>query len=114
MQQFGYDVNNPQQFDGTGTIILLTDGRENSGRYKLPEATDKIANTSVVVHVISFGQLADTRLRNLAQRTGGLLYFAATDKNDVDLIDALAAMIRSGAKVVDKSIDVSIQILNLI
>ena len=67
-----------------------------------------VARTSVVVNVISFGQNADQRLLNLAKRTGGRHYFAKDDVRGVDLMNALAAMVRSGAPKAAKPIDVSI------
>ncbi|XP_076448467.1 calcium-activated chloride channel regulator 4-like [Babylonia areolata] len=78
-----------------GSIILITDGKENERPF-LTDFQPKILSKGVVVHSLSYGQRAEQSIAQLSRRTGGKLFFYSGRKDSTALIDGLAATLRGG------------------
>lgn len=72
------------------SIIIMTDGRHNRG-FEPARIADKAAAAGISVHAISFGPDADrTRMRDVANRTGGIYLHANTEQELVDVFETIA------------------------
>ncbi|KAM7293821.1 uncharacterized protein ISCGN_023404 [Ixodes scapularis] len=66
-----------------GTIILISDGEENTDPYIADELPRLVAK-GVIVHTFALGSLADEKLQDVALQTGGRAYaFGDLQKNSI-------------------------------
>jgi len=84
-------VDESQQGDRR-VALLMTDGLSNSDRTSTPEgAADAAAAEMINVYTVAFGSDADTRLlKEIADKTRGEYYFAATGEELVKSFTAVA------------------------
>ncbi|CAL1532070.1 unnamed protein product [Lymnaea stagnalis] len=75
-----------------GSIILITDGKENEGPY-LRDLRPALMRRGIVVHALAYGQRAEQSIAALSQETGGKTFFYSGSQNSTALIDGLAATV---------------------
>ncbi|KAK7465057.1 hypothetical protein BaRGS_00037796 [Batillaria attramentaria] len=75
-----------------GTIILITDGKENERPF-LGDFQQQLQHKGVVVHSLAYGQRAEQTIAHLSKTTGGKTFFYSGRKDSTALIDGLAATV---------------------
>lgn len=77
-----------------GTIILITDGKENERPF-LADFHHELQAKGVVVHSLAYGQRAEQSIAQLSKDTGGKTFFYSGRKDSTAFIDGLAATVVS-------------------
>ncbi|KAL8587151.1 hypothetical protein ACOMHN_026119 [Nucella lapillus] len=90
-----------------GSIILITDGKENERPF-LTDFQPKLLSKGVVVHSFSYGQRADKSVAQLSRSTGGKLFFYSGRKDSTALIDGLAATVTTESSNLPADVPISV------
>lgn len=90
-----------------GTLILITDGKENERPF-LGDFQQKLERKGVVVHSLAYGQRAEKSIAQLSRKTGGKTFFYSGRKDSTALIDGLAATMRSSGPEVTTFVPISL------
>ncbi|XP_059152208.1 calcium-activated chloride channel regulator 3A-1-like [Physella acuta] len=85
-----------------GTIILITDGKENEGPY-LRDLRPALMKEGIVVHALAYGQRAEQSIAQLSQETGGKTFFYSGRNYSTALIDGLAATVAMENNIIPKA-----------
>ncbi|XP_041350383.1 calcium-activated chloride channel regulator 4-like [Gigantopelta aegis] len=75
-----------------GTLILITDGKENKSPW-IKDIRDDILKRGIMVHAVAYSQEAEAAIALLAADTQGRTYFANDQVNSTSLTDGLVATI---------------------
>lgn len=92
-----------------GTLIVISDGRENVSPF-VSDIMPEVHNKSVVVHTISVTEQADAIMSNLSSSAGGQSFFDAANYNSTALIDSLAAIVTSGGLTHDPRVPMLVRV----
>ncbi|GFO43573.1 calcium-activated chloride channel regulator 4, 30 kda form [Plakobranchus ocellatus] len=85
-----------------GSIVLITDGKENEGPY-LKDLRPALMKQGIVVHALAYGQRAEQSIAELSQETGGKTFFYSGRHNSTALIDGLAATVATENSVISRA-----------
>lgn len=91
-----------------GTIILITDGKENERPF-LSDFKAQLGKKGVVVHSLAYGQRAEQSIAELSKVTGGKTFFYSGRKDSTALIDGLAATIASEGPIQKPAVHFSVR-----
>ncbi|XP_076469337.1 calcium-activated chloride channel regulator 1-like [Babylonia areolata] len=90
-----------------GTIILITDGKENERPF-LTDFQLKLQKLGVVVHALAYGQGAEKSIAQLSRTTGGKTFYYSGRKDSTALIDGLAATVLTHSPGLHSTLPVSL------
>ncbi|XP_075688312.1 calcium-activated chloride channel regulator 1-like [Rhinoderma darwinii] len=99
----GFQVNKGTNDKSTyGTeIVLLSDGEDNN----FPTACHKeIIDSGAIIHAIALGPSATMALKQIAEETGGLSFFATDSFNANGLIDAFTSIASGSGDIIKQTV----------
>ncbi|KAL8565740.1 hypothetical protein ACOMHN_018657 [Nucella lapillus] len=100
-------LNSVEDGEPGGTIILITDGKENERPF-LTDFQLKLQKQGVVVHSLAYGQGAEKSIAQLSRKTGGKTFYYSGRKGSTALIDGLAATVLTEGPSVKIHVPISI------
>lgn len=78
---------------GKRAVVALTDGIDNSSRRRVDEVIERAREARVPLHLLGLGrpgELDETIMRQMADRTGGEFHHAANEQKLIEVFEALS------------------------
>jgi len=94
--------------DHGGVLIFLTDGLQSCNGLDIPDVMDDVVNQGVRVIAIAFGNKADPRIIDLAEKTNGKAFFIPDGTGPEDINNALQGSLTFQPSVPSDQLDIVI------